>query len=360
MERKVSNITREAVIAAIAEYDRVGRDQFLAQYGIGPARTYWLRYEGRKYDSKALAGAAFGHLPGNPTPLSRKELHGGKVETAPVLRALGFEVDQLVVNGDIEAAPGRNPSWTRDELILALELYHRHGGADPGPTHPDVIALSEILRAMAVEQGLATFRNPQGVAMKLMNFRSLDPAFVSKGGAGLKKIGKLDRVVWEEFAGRPLELSLAAEYVRTGLATSDDEADPLPMEEPEYVGREGRLRYRKHLSRERDRRLVVLRKQAAMRQHGKLACEVCDFDFAAAYGPRGLGYVEAHHVNAVREMEEETETRAEDLALLCANCHRIVHRQQPWLSLPALKNLLRGTGGSVEPTAVPPVPLKGA
>lgn len=341
MERKLSNITRESVIAAIAEYDLIGQQEFLARYRIGPARKYWVCYEGRKYDSKALAGAAFGHLPGNPDPLSRRELHGGEVETAPILRALGFEVEkQTAADSNLGQASRRNPAWARDELILALELYHRHGGNDPGPRHPDVIALSEILRTMADEQGLATFRNPQGVAMKLMNFRSLDPAFVSKGGAGLKKIGKLDRVVWDEFDGRPLDLALAAEYVRAGLAVPVEDAEPLPFDEPDYVGREGRLRYRTHLSRERDRRLVVLRKQAAMLRHGKLACEACDFDFATAYGPRGLGYVEAHHVNAVREMEEDAETRPEDLALLCANCHRIVHRQRPWLSIEALRELL--------------------
>lgn len=341
MKRQVSNITRESVTAAIAEYDRIGKQEFLVRYNIGPARKFWLRHDGRDYDSQALAGAAFSYLAGNPAPLSRKELHGGEAETAPVLRALGFEIVERAESERDPGAPSRrNPAWNREELILALELYHRHGGADPGPSHPDVTALSDALKAMAVEQGLATFRNPQGVAMKLMNFRSMDPTFVSKGGAGLKKIGKLDRVVWEEFFGRPLDLTLAAELIRAELDDTDGEPEQLLSDESEYVGREGRLHYRTHLSRERDRRLVVLRKQYAMRQHKRLACEACDFDFGAVYGPRGLGYVEAHHVNAVREMEEDAATRFEDLMLLCANCHRIVHRQQPWLSISDLRRLL--------------------
>lgn len=348
MDRKSANLTREAVLSAIAEYDNAGRERFLSKYGFGAARAYWLHHNGRRYDSKAIAGAAFGYLPGHPKPLSRAELHGGKIETAPVLRRLGFVVERADEVVAFVAAPTggrpvtRNPSWSRNELILALELYYRHGGIDPGPDHPDVVALSETLRAMAMEQGLPTFRNPQGVAMKLMNFRSLDPAFVNKGGAGLKKIGKMDRIVWEEFAGRPLDLALAVELVRVELRDAGDDVDLPHVEGPEYVGKEGKRRYRTHLSRERDRRLIVLRKQAAMQRHGNLACEGCGFDFAAKYGPRGLGYVEAHHINPLREMEEEAETRQEDLVLLCANCHRMVHRQEPWLTLLDLQNLVNG------------------
>jgi len=351
VDRKSTNLTREAVLSAIAEYDKIGRDRFLAKYGFGSARAYWLYHDGKRYDSKAIAGAAFGYLVGNPKPLSRRELHGGKIETAPVLRRLGFDVERNSATAEItdvrvgRGAVTRNPSWSRDELILALEIYHRHGGVDPGPSHPDVVALSGALRAMATGQGMSTFRNPQGVAMKLMNFRSLDPAFVGKGAAGLKKIGKLDRVVWDEFAGRPLDLALAAERILVELNDPTDEVEPPYVEEPQYVGKEGRRRYRTHLSRERDRRLIVLRKQAAMRRHGKLSCEGCGFDFAEKYGARGLGYVEAHHINAVREMEEEAETRQEDLALLCANCHRMVHRQEPWLSLEQLQLLIQDRPG---------------
>lgn len=47
-----------AVFAAMAEYDAIRRDAFLAKYGCGRARAYVLRHDGREYDSKAIAGAA--------------------------------------------------------------------------------------------------------------------------------------------------------------------------------------------------------------------------------------------------------------------------------------------------------------
>ena len=48
----------EAVLDAIAEYDTLGQDRFLSQYGFGPARRYWLVHNGRRYDSKAIVAAA--------------------------------------------------------------------------------------------------------------------------------------------------------------------------------------------------------------------------------------------------------------------------------------------------------------
>ncbi len=51
------DVTREAVLEAIAEFDRVGRDRFLATY-FGPARSHYLKHEGQRYDSKAIVGRA--------------------------------------------------------------------------------------------------------------------------------------------------------------------------------------------------------------------------------------------------------------------------------------------------------------
>jgi 5-methylcytosine-specific restriction protein A len=60
IERKTSNLTRSAVLAAIAEYDAIGQNAFLQKYGFKPARTYVMWHEGKPYDSKAITGAAFG------------------------------------------------------------------------------------------------------------------------------------------------------------------------------------------------------------------------------------------------------------------------------------------------------------
>jgi 5-methylcytosine-specific restriction protein A len=78
------------VLAAIRECDRLGRDAFLKEYGYGAARDYFLLYQGKAYDSKAIAGVA--HRGVDDKPLLSTEFSGGNATVARVLIRLGFEV----------------------------------------------------------------------------------------------------------------------------------------------------------------------------------------------------------------------------------------------------------------------------
>ena len=60
----LADLTHGSVEAALAEAEAIGREAFLAKYGFGPARSYFIEWNGEHYDSKAIAGAAHGHLPG--------------------------------------------------------------------------------------------------------------------------------------------------------------------------------------------------------------------------------------------------------------------------------------------------------
>ncbi len=71
----------------------------------------------------------------------------------------------------------RFPNWTRDELILALDLYctldYPHNLGRGGVTRPEVIELSNLLRGMKYNQpwvSSAQFRNPNSVSLKMSNF----------------------------------------------------------------------------------------------------------------------------------------------------------------------------------------------
>lgn len=83
------DVTRGAVLAAIGEYDELGRDGFLSKYQFGQAREYLLVHEGKSYDSKAIVGAAHGFLPGK-SELSASEFSGGDATVGRLLRRLGF------------------------------------------------------------------------------------------------------------------------------------------------------------------------------------------------------------------------------------------------------------------------------
>jgi putative restriction endonuclease len=82
----------EAVRAAIAEFDRVGRDSFLSKYRFGRARRYFLEYGGRRYDSKAIAGAAYGYQFPSRGPLRRGGFRGGERTVQRKLEEMGFTI----------------------------------------------------------------------------------------------------------------------------------------------------------------------------------------------------------------------------------------------------------------------------
>lgn len=70
----LSDIThRQPILEAIAEFRRLGRDEFLKEYKFGPAVSYWLVYEGRRYDAKAICGVAHGYARPDLGPLRTKE-----------------------------------------------------------------------------------------------------------------------------------------------------------------------------------------------------------------------------------------------------------------------------------------------
>ena len=73
-----------------------------------------------------------------------------------------------------------------------------------------------------------------------------------------------------------------------------------------------------------------------------LACEVCDFNFTKTYGIRSKDYIECHHKNPLSDTKVGEKTKTEDLALLCANCHRVIHRYKPWISVEKLKEQFKG------------------
>lgn len=103
---------------------------------------------------------------------------------------------------------------------------------------------------------------------------------------------------------------------------------------------EGRLVERKHKSRERNQVLVAAAKDAFLKNNATLQCEVCGFDFQEKYGERGRGYIEAHHTVPVSDMAPGQKTRLEDIALVCSNCHRMLHRSRPWLGMEQLRKLV--------------------
>lgn len=114
------------------------------------------------------------------------------------------------------------------------------------------------------------------------------------------------------------------------LVADEDEESAFP---------EGRQRYRQHRHLERDSAIVKKAKAKRLAETGKLECEVCSFDFTETYGALGIGFIEAHHTTPVSRLDGTTRTSVANLALVCSNCHRMLHRAADLLSIGELKSV---------------------
>lgn len=209
-----------------------------------------------------------------------------------------------------------NPKWTRDETLLALDLYFNLNGQVPSPKALEIVALSKLLRSLpyhAEEVKQSTFRNPDGVGFKLMNLRQVAT------GKGLGNVSSMDRQIWEEFGARQQEVHKLATAIKAGIAMAG--SDSLPDVELELP--EGRLLTALHLRRERNPKVrkMLLDDRRSM----GLRCEICDLTRSDLEEPLREAIFEAHHLVPLAEAGER-KTKLADLAMLCACCHRLIHR----------------------------------
>jgi hypothetical protein len=85
------DVTRNDVVRAIQEYDKLGPVKFFAEHGFAPTTTYDLVWEERRYPPKAILGTAFEFATGQR--LASGDFEGGKSGAVRVLSSLGFTVE---------------------------------------------------------------------------------------------------------------------------------------------------------------------------------------------------------------------------------------------------------------------------
>ena len=332
---KWSDLTHESVLEAINVFDDELRDTAeWKRWMENNAYQYAIEHDSKLYPVKKIVSLATGETVG--------DFSGGRAsgQANELVKRVGFNIVNLHKT---------NPDWLRDELILALDIYLQHRPNLPSKDSDEIVGLSNLLhrlgeRLFPPEQRAATFRNVNGVHMKLMNFLRLDPQYTARGRKGLQRGAKAEEEVWTEFAGDPARCQQIAGAIIASLDDPDTEvAWTSPDVDEGEDAPEGRLLTRMHVARERNRKLVKQKLTQSLGKHGKLTCEVCQFDFAAFYGSRGDGFLECHHTKPLASLAPGHRTQVNDLALVCANCHRMIYRKKPWLSLEELKSILQAT-----------------
>ena len=85
-------VSRDHVLRAIKEYDRLGPERFFSEHGFAPTTTYELVWEERRYPPKAILGTAYEFATGRR--LASGDFEGGKSGAVKVLGELGFTVQE--------------------------------------------------------------------------------------------------------------------------------------------------------------------------------------------------------------------------------------------------------------------------
>jgi 5-methylcytosine-specific restriction enzyme A len=221
-----------------------------------------------------------------------------------------------------------NPNWTREEVILALDLYHSVEGSMPGPADERVIKLSNELRSLPYHREASkqeSFRNPAGISFKLQNIRQVAT------GKGLPNTARMDSEVWKEFGTNRETAARTAARIRKGLeiAKTDEPHD----EDFEFAEGRAVTEAHKRIERNRGVRKKLLKSRRAK---GTLHCDICGRDGKEFDEQIRDAMLEAHHTVPLAE-SGEIKTKLSDMSLLCAICHRLIHRlmskRKAWVSL---------------------------
>lgn len=131
---------------------------------------------------------------------------------------------------------------------------------------------------------------------------------------------------WAEFFDRERRGGAWAYRPKTAVS-------PPVAADVELSAVEGDPRLFFHLRRERDPALARAKREAAEAADGCLKCEACGFVTHATFPGLDGEVCEVHHRLALATASEAVETHLEDLAVLCANCHRAIHRTHPLMSV---------------------------
>ena len=93
-------------------------------------------------------------------------------------------------------------NWTREELILAFNLYCKIPYGTFHGRNPKIIELAKLIN-----------RTPNALALKLSNFASFDPYHKARGIKGMQNTGKLDKEIWDEFTSNWDDLIFESEKI---------------------------------------------------------------------------------------------------------------------------------------------------
>ena len=227
-------------------------------------------------------------------------------------------------------------------MLPALMLLAQ---AEDGLTTSELIKdLRELLRPSGEDEDILAGRNDDKFSQKVRNLKShntLTRDHLATENRGRFRITSVGQERYEQHA---FDLKAVVEFPLVDTAeVLTHMANKAPLVMLDEIVQEGDLRWRTQEYRTRSQKL----RTAAIEHYssnGRILCEACTFEFAAAYPCVGEGHIQIHHLKPISYMRGEPLKVAEalkNLCPLCANCHQMVHKRRPPLPVGALKAMLR-------------------
>lgn len=233
----------------------------------------------------------------------------------------------------------RRINWTTEEIYLATELLWANDRSLVDRKDSRVNSLSKLLKDQHPQNTDASFRSPSSVARKIQNIYDKLPEQESR--INKSNGSKLEAEVIKVFIDNEEKALSRATAIEKKFRKRAEELlqENLLEIEADQVGLEGGKRLVAHYRIERDSQIRAKKILELRQSKDGVICEVCGFSFEETYGRRGHEFIEVHHKNFLSK-SGKTETRSSDLIGLCSNCHRMIHRSEPWLTPEELSQLL--------------------
>ena len=220
-----------------------------------------------------------------------------------------------------------NANFTRDEVILALDVLYFSGEAHPTAQTAVIQELSALLNRLpihALENRNEYFRNPTGVANQINQFRAS-----RKLGIRNPHVGARFYEINSEFEDCRRELHSIATAIRKNEHFFEISGFGNDAEAPDFP--EGALLGHLHrIVETRDSAKLVPRKR----------CEICQIDTSDIY-PGCSNLMSMHLAVPITELDGNRRYQAKEFITVCPNCHAALHRRRPWLTKENCGELLR-------------------
>ena len=240
----------------------------------------------------------------------------------------------------------RNPDYNK----LVRILFERLAAMDVLVNA--VILESAKVSNLQIKDRTVQLDNPYPVDLKTVDieeFRKLIGKKISSmhQAPGIKRLGNSQKKIKIRFSRKVNARELGARDASSGISFGSESAEVSLVATGfgnvnEALEGGGYKSYRQH--RKRENKLRKAKISDCLARGSNLKCEVkgCGFDFQLVYGEVGQNYAHVHHLKPLGDRKSAETTKLEDLAIVCANCHAMIHRGK---QCRPLAGLIKGNGG---------------